>query len=170
MENTQPDKKFSLSGSFQKGLEYAETKLKLLSLKLTERSSRLIASLLVDVTKAVLVLFVVFFFSLALGFYLSELLNSYSLGFLTTGGLFVVLILIISVLEPHLERKLMDLSIRKFLRKWADENDDEAKDEVKNQETVANSAATEPGFDEENEYNKTGSQPIKQDEEGKQNP
>jgi len=129
------DMKFSLSGSFKKTREYVDTRLKLFQLKLTERSSRLIASLLVDAVKAVLVLFVVFFFSLALGFYLSELLGSTALGFLTTGGIFILLFLLILLVEPRLEHFLMNLSIKRFLDKWYEneepENVNEHTDEVK---------------------------------------
>lgn len=114
--------------------EYIDTRMKLFQLKLTERSSRLIASLLVDLVKGVLALFVVFFFSLALGFYLSELLDSTSLGFLATGGIFILLILLIILIEPRLEHYLMNLSIKRFLDKWYDDEDtDEEKNEEGNQ-------------------------------------
>ena len=121
------DRKFSIKGVFQKSREYIDTRFKLLRLSMVERSSRLIASLLVDGIKAILALFVVFFLSLAFGFYLSELLGSWSLGFLATGGIFVVFILIVVSLEDRLERLLMNLSIKRFLQKWNDEltDDDE---------------------------------------------
>lgn len=92
---------------------------------MTERSSRLIASLMVDVVKTIFAVFVLFFFSLALGFYLSEVLDSFSLGFLATGGIFVLLIGVIILCEPKLERFLMNQSIKRFLQKWYDEDDDE---------------------------------------------
>lgn len=92
---------------------------------MTERSSRLIASLMVDVVKTIFAMFVLFFFSLALGFYLSEVLDSFSLGFLATGGIFVLLIGVIILCEPKLERFLMNQSIKRFLQKWYDEDDDE---------------------------------------------
>jgi|SRR5690606_16927044 len=119
------EKKFSLNGVFQKSKEYIDTRLKLFKLKLVERSSRLIASLIVDVVKLVFALFVVFFMSLALGFYLSELLGSSSLGFLATGGIFILLIALVSAFEVRLERLFMNLSIKRFLQKWNDETDDD---------------------------------------------
>lgn len=119
------DAKLSLSGSFQKTREYLDTQLKIFKLKMTERSSRLIASLMVDVVKTIFAVFVLFFFSLALGFYLSEVLDSFSLGFLATGGIFVLLIGVIILCEPKLERFLMNQSIKRFLQKWYDEDDDE---------------------------------------------
>jgi hypothetical protein len=105
--------------------------LKLFKLKMTERFSRLLASLLVDGVKVVLFLFILFFFSLALGFYLSELLGSTALGFLATGGIFAVFLIIIILIEPKLEQKLMNLSIRRILDKWYDEDEEETKTDEK---------------------------------------
>ncbi|SEL46136.1 hypothetical protein [Parapedobacter koreensis] len=119
------EKKFSLSGVFQKSKEYIDTRFKLIRLRLVERSSRLIASLIVDVVKTIFAVFVVFFLSLALGFYLGELLGSYSLGFLATAGIFILLIVLVSIFEPALERSFMNLSIKRFLQKWNDEIDEE---------------------------------------------
>lgn len=119
------EKRFSMKGVFQKSKEYIDTRFNLAKLKLVERSSRLIASLIVDMIKTVFAIFVLFFFSLALGFYLSELLGSSSLGFLATGGIFVVLIVLISLFESRLERLFMNLSIKRFLQKWNDEIDDD---------------------------------------------
>lgn len=119
------EKKFSINGVFQKSKEYIDTRFKLFKLKLVERSSRLIASLIVDMVKTVFAIFVIFFLSLALGFYLSELLGSSSLGFLATGGIFIVLIILISAFESRLERLFMNLSIKRFLQKWNDEIDED---------------------------------------------
>ncbi len=119
------EKKFSINGVFQKSKEYIDTRFKLLKLKLVERSSRLIASLITDGLKGILALFVIFYLSLALGFYLSELLGSSALGFLATGGLFVLLIIVVSAFENPLERFFMNLSIKRFLQKWNDEIDED---------------------------------------------
>ena len=127
------EEKFSLSGTFQKTKEYIDSQFKLVKLKTIERSSRLIASLVVDATKLMLTLFVVFFLCLALGFWLGELLGSYSLGFLATAGIFMVVIVVIRIFEPALESKFMDLSIRRFLAKWNDEIEEE-EEELKKKE------------------------------------
>ncbi|MGK6350740.1 phage holin family protein [Parapedobacter sp. DT-150] len=119
------EQKFSVKGVFQKSKEYVDTRLKLFKLRFVERSSRLIASLIVDIVKTIFAIFVLFFFSLALGFYLSELLGSSSLGFLATGGVFLLLIGVISMAEQPLERLFMNLSIKRFLQKWNDEIDEE---------------------------------------------
>ncbi|KKX49031.1 MULTISPECIES: hypothetical protein [Sphingobacterium] len=119
------EEKFSLSGTFQKTKEYLDSQLNLIRLKTVERSSRLIASLIVDGAKIILTLFIIFFLCLALGFYLGEVLGSNSLGFLATAVIFLVILLLICVLEPKLETKFMDLSIRRFSAKWDDESDEE---------------------------------------------
>ncbi len=117
------EKKFSINGVYQKSKEYIDTRFKLFKLQLVERSSRLIASLITDGLKGILALFVLFYFSLALGFFLSELLGSSALGFLATGGIFVLLIFVVSAFENPLERFFMNLSIKRFLQKWNDELD-----------------------------------------------
>ncbi len=127
------EEKFSLSGTFQKSKEYLDSQLKLLQLKTIERGSRLIASLIVDATKLVFALLVIFFLCLSLGFYLGEVFGSNALGFLATAGIFLVIIGIISLLEESLERKFMDLSIRRVLRRWNDESEEEEKKDEETQ-------------------------------------
>ena len=119
------EQKFSISDSFEKSKEYLETQFELLKLKGISRMSRILGSLIVDASKVLLTLLIVFFVSLALGFYLGELLGSYSLGFLSTGGIFLVILLIIRAVEPKLEAKFMDLSIKRILTKWDEEDNDE---------------------------------------------
>ncbi len=119
------DKKFSINGVYHKSKEYIDTRFKLVKLRLVERSSRLIASLITDGVKGIFAVFVIFYLSLALGFYLSELLGSSALGFLATGGIFVLLIIVVSAFENPLERFFMNLSIKRFLQKWNDEIDED---------------------------------------------
>lgn len=114
------DRKFSLKGVFQKGKEYVETRYNIIRLGLVEKSSSLIASLIVDGVKMVFALLVLFFLSMSLGFYLSYLTNSYALGFLLTGGVFIFLIVVISLLEGNIKRVLINLSIRRFLQRNSD--------------------------------------------------
>ncbi|MFZ4263233.1 hypothetical protein ACFRAE_14425 [Sphingobacterium sp. HJSM2_6] len=117
------EQKFSFSESFNKSKEYLETQVELAKLKAISRMSRIFGSLILDVSKVLLSLLIVFFVSLALGFYLGEILGSYSLGFLTTGGIFFIILLIIRALEPKLEAKFMNLTIKRILAKWDDEDE-----------------------------------------------
>ncbi|WP_437919263.1 hypothetical protein [Sphingobacterium sp. LRF_L2] len=119
------EEKFSLGGTFQKGKEYVDTQLKLMQLKALAKGSRIAGSLVLDVTKVVFTLFIIFFCSMALGFFLGELLGSNALGFLLTGVLFFVLILLIRAFEPKLERAFMDMTIRKLASKWDGEEDED---------------------------------------------
>lgn len=126
------EEKFSLSGTFQKGKEYVDTQIKLLQLRALAKGSRIFGSLMLDVIKVVFTLFIVFFCSLALGFYLGELLGSNALGFLLTGVIFFVLVLLIRAFEPALERALMNITIRKVTGKWGGEEDEEEAAEEEN--------------------------------------
>jgi hypothetical protein len=117
------EQKFSFSGSFQKTKEYLDTQLEILKLKAISKSSRIIGAIVLDVSKLVLLLTIIFFWSLALGFWLGELMGSYSLGFLATGGIFLIILLIIRAIEPKLEAKFMDVTIKKILGKWNEEED-----------------------------------------------
>lgn len=123
------EEKFSLSGTFQKGKEYVDTQIRLLQLKGLAKGSRIIGSLVVDVVRIVFTLFIVFFCSLALGFYLGEVLDSNALGFLLTGVIFFVLVLLIRAFEPGLEKIFMNITIRKVAGKWQGEEDEDTIEE-----------------------------------------
>lgn len=117
------DEKFSLSGTFQKGKEYIDTQLKLLKLKALAKGSRIIGSLVLDIVKIVFVLFIFFFLSLALGFYLGVVLNSYALGFLSSAVIFLLIVLLIRLCESKLKAILMNITIRKVAEMWQGEED-----------------------------------------------
>lgn len=117
------EQKFSFSGSFQKTKEYLDTQVEILKLKAISKSSRIIGAIVLDVSKLMIALAIIFFWSLALGFWLGELLGSYSLGFLATGGIFLIILFIVRAMEPKLEAKFMDLTIKKILGKWNEEED-----------------------------------------------
>lgn len=125
------EQKFSFTGSFQKAKEYTETQLELLKLKAIIKSARMSGALATDAIKLLLSLIVVFFLSLALGFFLGELMNSNALGFLTTGVIFIIILFVVIVKEPKLEAKLMDLVIGRILSKWNEEEDIDMKEKIK---------------------------------------
>lgn len=126
------EQKFSLKELFGKVKEYANNRRHLVLLQVTDRLSRVIADLFTDVLRGLLALFVLFFFSLALGFWLSELLHSNSLGFLATGGLFIIFILVITWSRKGLEKKVTELTIARVLKNWNDTDDDEEQDKQSN--------------------------------------
>lgn len=117
------EQKFSFSESFSKAKEYVDTQLELLRLKAISRSSRIGATIILDMTRVLLVLLIVFFMSLALGFFLAELLRSYALGFLATGAIFLVILLIVNSMSVSLERKFMGIIVERIFSKMHDESD-----------------------------------------------
>ncbi len=139
------EQKFSFSGSFQKTKEYVDTQVELIKLKAIAKTSRILGAVILDIMKVILVLIIVFFFSLALGFYLGELLGSYALGFLATGCIFIAILLILRLVEPRLEDMFMNLTIRKVLGKLNEEEDhlsDIDKEEIKDIVDDLNAATT----------------------------
>ncbi len=122
----QDERRFSLKGAFQKGKEYVDTQLQLIKLGVVERSSRIIARLLLDVVRGILALLVLFFLSMALGFYLSYLLGNNALGFLATAGIFVIVIVVVSALKKSITAKIIDMSIKRIFDD-IDEDEEEAK-------------------------------------------
>lgn len=116
------EQKFSFSESFSKAKEYVDTQLELLRLKAISRSSRIGATIILDMTRVLLVLLIVFFMSLALGFFLAELLGSYALGFLATGAIFLVILLIVNSMSVSLERKFMGIIVERIFSKMHDES------------------------------------------------
>ncbi len=122
----QDERSFSFKGTFQKGKEYAETQLQLLKLGVVERSSRILARLLLDVFRGILAVLALFFLSMALGFYLSYLLGNNALGFLATAGIFVLLLVVASLLKQSIKNKIVDMSIKRIFDD-IDEDEEEAK-------------------------------------------
>lgn len=138
------DPRFSLKDSFQTAKAYVDTQLELLKLSVIERTSRIMARLLLDVFRAILALLVLFFLSMALGFYLSYLLGNNALGFLATAGIFVVVIVLLSAFNTSIKRKIIDLSIKKIFDD-IEEEEEEARNDLNNaqQETAAAAAPDE---------------------------
>lgn len=142
-QENKEEARFSLKGVFQKGKEYVETKLEILKLIAIAKASRIIARLLLDVFRGVLALLVLFFLSMALGFYLSALLDNYALGFLATAGIFIVIIIILSAFSHTIRRKIVDISIKKIFDDLDDDEED-AKNDLNNTEKATNQATAWP--------------------------
>jgi len=136
------EQKFSFSGSFQKVKEYIDTQLELLKLKTVARLSKVAGALILDATKILLSLLVVFFFSMALGFFLGELTGSYALGFFITGCLFLLILLIIRARRTKLEVKFMDMIIARILSQWSDDLDLDEKIQKKHSSAQKKAAET----------------------------
>lgn len=117
------EQKFSFGGSFKKTKEYIDSQLELIKLRAVAKGSRILGALALSIVKIVFVALIIFFWSLALGFYMSLLVESYALGFLITGGIFLFLIIVINLLKSKLEGTIMNITIKKFLGKWHEDDD-----------------------------------------------
>lgn len=109
---------FSFKGVIQKATEYIETWKDLSKLMLLEKGSNVIASLILTVSMLFLGLFGVLFLSIALAFFLAEILGSMGLGFLALAGIYFLIILILALLKKNIKNKMIDLSIKKVFKKW----------------------------------------------------
>lgn len=118
------ERKFSLSGVIQKITEYIKNRKALVRLQIVERVSTIVAGLITDGLMIILGLFALLFLSVSLALVLGDALNSPSLGFLSVGGGYLVLIFIIGLSKKGIENSLINLSIRKFLKRWNDEDED----------------------------------------------
>ncbi|MBK1439324.1 hypothetical protein JHJ32_04935 [Parapedobacter sp. ISTM3] len=117
------ESKFPLKGIFRKLADYRDTRLRIFRLKAVERAAGLIARVTIDVTKVVLSVFVLFFLSLALGYYIGELFGRVSFGFLAVAGLYLVLLGLGVCFRDRIKNLLTNLSIRRLAQRKADEMD-----------------------------------------------
>lgn len=115
--------KFSFKGAIQKLSEYIRTSKDLLFLQGAEAASKVIPAILIAITKLVFAFFLFFYLSISLALFLGELFNSYALGFLITGGIFFLLIVLLSVFGGSIKRGIGNGIVSSFLKKWNDGGD-----------------------------------------------
>lgn len=117
------DQNFSLKGVIQKAKEYIKNWKKLSKLVFIERIATVMSGLILDFLMVLLGLITFFFLSIAFALYLAEATGSNALGFLITAGIYLIIIIIIALLKTKIENVLINLSIRKFLTKWNEDED-----------------------------------------------
>lgn len=118
------DRKFSLQGTIQKLKEYLENTKNITILKIVEKISSVIATVVTDGLMLIFAFFILLFASIGLGFYFGDLLDSTALGFLVLAGVYLLLIIILLIAKRTIEKGLMNLSIRKLLKKWNETDGD----------------------------------------------
>lgn len=94
--------------------EYAETRLKLAKLEAIDKSTSVLASMVMDVVVAISFILAFLFLSFALAFYLSKLLGSYTLGFGCVALLYLLIAVIIIFNKEKLQKPLVNLLIKKL--------------------------------------------------------
>ncbi len=82
--------------------DYVETRYELLSLKSADKVSKIGSSLGMALVLALLTVFFLMFISIAGGIYLSTLLDSYILGFLTLAGIYLFLLILCYALRKSI--------------------------------------------------------------------
>ena len=94
--------------------DYVDTRAELFKLQAVRMTARTVSMLAVVGIVAMLALFVVLFLGMSLSFWLSAVLNNQVAGFAITGGLFVLLLVIVILLrKPLFLNPLVKAIIRK---------------------------------------------------------
>lgn len=108
--------------------EYANIRKELAMLTIAEKSSTAAAGAVAGGILGVLALFVVFFGSLTLGFYLSEVIGNTWAGFLIVTGIYLLMALIIFFAQESMIKKPIENSVIKKIFKERNETTYEKQD------------------------------------------
>ena len=104
--------------------EYVNKRIDLVKLHIVEDLSRATARFGLKLGLSYLLFFVLLFFSLAGGFYLGELLESISLGFIIVGSFYLIIMIIFYLLRRTLvDKPVIKSFIKLFFPKF--DNDEE---------------------------------------------
>ena len=106
---------------------YAELKLEILKLGTYERTSKVIAVLAYGIILTALVLFLLLFIFLALGFFLSDKFNSLSAGFSVVAVLYLFLIGGAVLFRKQIHNRILNIVIATFV---ANDKKNETTDET----------------------------------------
>lgn len=102
---------------FDKIKEYVKVRTELSILTAIDKGTQLFANLLTDGLVIILIVLSGLFASLALGFYLSELLGNSYVGFLIVAGVYLLgALILISIKDNYLEKRIVNSLIAKFFK------------------------------------------------------
>jgi preprotein translocase subunit Sss1 len=103
-------------------VSYLESKVLLFKISAYEKIAKVTAVLFSSILVAFIGFFMFLFFSISLGFYLGELLQSNAIGFLIVGGIYFIIFLIVILFRKKLfEKYITDKVIEQLFEK--EEND-----------------------------------------------
>jgi ABC-type glycerol-3-phosphate transport system permease component len=107
----------NITEEFTLGIKsYLKTNWELTKLETIQKTTRLGSTIISKLIISVIVVFFVFFLSIAAGFYLSELLHSQYLGFALVAGIYFLLFLIMMLgRKKILETPIQSFFIKKIL-------------------------------------------------------
>ena len=112
MENTKNEIK-TLVNEFK---EYINLRTRLAELQIKNAAANLIAIMATNIGSILFLSMCFLFASLALGFYLSQLLASYTLGFLIVAGIYFLLALIILLFKSSIQSKISNSIIAQLFK------------------------------------------------------
>lgn len=102
--------------------DYLTARIKLIKYELLEGIAKITASLFSSIVIVILACLMLFFLSIALGFYFGEMFNSFGTGFMiVTGIYFVMLIPFIFFRKIWIEKLIVNRLIAMFTEKEEDE-------------------------------------------------
>ncbi|MCL4637403.1 MAG: phage holin family protein [Olivibacter sp.] len=116
---------FSIKGVVQKLKEYVENYTDLAYLKFVGRISKILPGIAVSGISLLFAFFVVFYLSMALAFFIGELLDSYALGFAVTGLVFILLILLVAAFRQTIKKMIANVFIKIFISLRKEDDDEE---------------------------------------------
>lgn len=98
--------------------EYIDTRIKLSKLILIEKGSSVFADLITTLIVALFLIVAFLFISIALGFYISELIGNSYAGFFIVGLFYFLIALIVFLMkDKYIEKSIVNGIIRKIFRK-----------------------------------------------------
>lgn len=110
-------------GLFERINTYIQLRTRLAILSTAEKAAEIYAKLLSNLIVLLCLVIAFLFGSLALAFYLSEVLENSGGGFLCVGGLYLLLaILVLIIRKKSIEKPLMDSAVRKFFSDKTEED------------------------------------------------
>ncbi|MCE1198358.1 MAG: phage holin family protein [Marinilabiliales bacterium] len=105
--------------------EYLTARVKLFKLEVYEKTAKISATLFTSLAIGLLASLMFFFLSLALGFYLGSLLNSFGTGFLIIALFYLIpLVLLLIYRKRWIEKRIIDNVIEQLMEKEEEDNDE----------------------------------------------
>ena len=95
--------------------EYAETRIKLAKYQAVDSSTAVVGSIIADVAIAISLLLLFIFGSITLGFYLSEVFESFWQGFGCIALVYLIIAIVLKLKRPAIEKSIASGLIQKIL-------------------------------------------------------
>lgn len=96
--------------------EYVETRLKLLKLEAIERSTSIIANVVVELVVVISLILTFLFASFTLALFLADVFHSYWKGFGSVAVIYLLIAVILIVAKKPIERPIVNILVRKLFK------------------------------------------------------